>query len=62
MNLKYLEDFFKLNKMAFEDSEYVISSYEDLLSYILDLNNCNILLDYGVNIDLYKLFNINKEK
>lgn len=62
MDLNYLNDFFTLNKMAFVDSEFSISSYDDLLSYILDLVSCNILLDYGVNIDLYKLFDIEKEK
>jgi len=48
--------------MAFIDSEFSISSYDDLLNYILDLIGCNILLDYGVNINLYKLFDIEKEK
>ena len=62
MNLNYLNDFFISNKKAFLDSEFSISSYDDLLSYILDLVSCNILFDYGVNIDLYKLFNIKKEK
>jgi len=62
MDLNYLNDFFTLNKMAFIDSEFSISSYDDLLSYILDLVSFNILLDYGVNIDLYKLFDIEKEK
>ena len=62
MNLNYLNDFFTLNKMAFIDSEFSISSYDDLLSYILDLVSFNILLDYGVNINLYKLFDIEKEK
>ena len=62
MNLNYLNDFFTLNKKAFLDSEFSISSYDDLLSYILDLVSFNILLDYGVNIDLYKLFDIEKEK
>jgi len=62
MNLNYLNDFFTLNKKAFLDSEFSISSYDDLLNYILDLIGCNILLDYGVNINLYKLFDIEKEK
>lgn len=62
MDLNYLNDFFTLNKMAFVDSEFSISSYDDLLNYILDLVSCNILLDYGVDIDLYKLFDIEKEK
>jgi len=62
MNLNYLNDFFTLNKKVFLDSEFSISSYDDLLNYILDLIGCNILLDYGVNIDLYKLFDIEKEK
>jgi len=62
MDLNYLNDFFTLNKKAFLDSEFSISSYDDLLNYILDLIGCNILLDYGVNINLYKLFDIEKEK
>lgn len=62
MNLKYLKKFYKTNKVSFLESEYSISSHIELLNYICDLISCNMLLDYGVDIDLYDLFEIKKEE
>ena len=62
MDLEYLKELYETNKEVFLESEYILYSYVDLLNYILDLISCNMLLDYGVDIDLYNLFRIKKEE
>ena len=58
MNKEYLRNFYELYKEEFLDSEYEITSYEELEDYIFNIISCNLQYDYGVNIDIDKLLNL----
>ncbi len=60
MNKQYLKEIFENNKEEFINGEQELSSIEELKDYIRETISSNILYDFNIDIDLNKLFEIDK--